>query len=284
VVLGVVVTLGTLAYHRLPVLGANGLLHPSKRRVEAALVEQFPARRFTGAGVELEGWQVPAQGIRRGAAVYLHGIADNRGSSANAMRRLSQSGFDVIAYDSRAHGGSGGEACTFGYYEKRDLRRVIDTLPAGPVIVLGTSLGAAVALQAAAEDSRISAVVAAESFSDLRTVAGERAPWFFTAGAIERSFVVAALLGQFTVDDVSPMAAAKRIRVPVMLIHGADDTETPPEHSRKIYAALSGPRRLLLVPGAGHNHSLQPWVWDEIATWIDAASPGGVAGRRSEPE
>jgi cephalosporin-C deacetylase-like acetyl esterase len=41
-------------------------------------------------------------------------------------------------------------------------------------MLLGTSLGGAVAIQAAAIDPRISAVVAAEVFSDLRTIAGER--------------------------------------------------------------------------------------------------------------
>ena len=271
---GGILTLGALAYYQLPVLGANGLLHPAKRVMDAATQRQFPTMRFAGSGVDLEGWQVPAEGRRRGAVVYLHGIADNRGSAAEAVRRMSRQGFDALAFDSRAHGNSGGDACTFGYFEKRDLRRVIDSLPAGPVIVIGASLGAAVALQAAAEDPRISAVVAAESFSDLRTVASERAPWFFTPGAIRRSFVLAERLAQFKVDDVSPAAAASRIRAPVLLIHGAADTETPPRHSQRIFDGLAGSRRLLLVPGAGHNHSLQPWVWDEIEKWIDAAVSG----------
>ena len=106
-------------------------------------------------------------------------------ASAPALR-FSARGFDVVAYDSRAHGDSGGNVCTYGFYEKRDLQRVLDVLESGPVIVIGSSLGAAVALQAAAEDRRITAVVAAESFSDLRTVAPERAPWFFPARTIRR--------------------------------------------------------------------------------------------------
>ena len=100
--------------------------------------------------------------------------------------------------------------------------RVIDQVGSGPVVVIGSSLGAAVGLQAAAEDPRISAVVAAESFSDLKTVATERAPWFFTDGAIRRSFALAERLGRFRVEEVSPVAAAARIHVPVFLIHGAD--------------------------------------------------------------
>ena len=143
------------------------------------------------------------------------------------------------------------------------------------MVVIGSSLGAAVGLQAAAEDRRISAVVAAESFSDLKTVATERAPWFFTVGAIGRSFALAERLGHFRVEEVSPMVAAARIHVPVFLIHGAEDRETSPEHSRRIFAALGGRKRLLILEGAGHNQSLQPSTWTEIEDWLDDVLAGG---------
>jgi hypothetical protein len=58
-------------------------------------------------------------------------------------------------------------------------------------VLLGASLGAAVALQEAAEDPRVSAVVAAETFSDLRIVAAERAPFFFTRGIIGKALKLA---------------------------------------------------------------------------------------------
>ena len=67
---------------------------------------------------------------------------------------------------------------------------------------------------------------------------------------------------------MSPAAAAKQIRVPVLLIHGAADTDTPPDHSRRVHDALEGPKHLLLVEGAGHNQSLRTHVWDEIEQWI----------------
>jgi dipeptidyl aminopeptidase/acylaminoacyl peptidase len=71
------------------------------------------------------------------------------------------------------------------------------------------------------------------------------------------------------VDEVSPRTAAARITVPVLLIHGAEDRETPPSHSERVLAALNGPKRFMLVPGAGHNASLRPEVWMEIEQWID---------------
>jgi pimeloyl-ACP methyl ester carboxylesterase len=258
---------------QLPVFAAGGLLHPFRRRVGSPAPDGCEDVRFEGAGVALRGWRCQARKSRRGTLVYLHGVADNRGSGAGIVRRFVDRGFDVIAYDSRAHGDSEGAACTYGYFEKNDLRRVLDRVPPGPVVLVGTSLGAAVALQATADDPRISAVVAAETFSDLQTIAHERAPFFLSEATIDKAFSLAETRGRFEVAAVSPVAAAARITVPVLLIHGALDRDTPPEHSERVFGALRGPKRLILVPGAGHNKSLAGDVWQEIEAWIETSQP-----------
>jgi pimeloyl-ACP methyl ester carboxylesterase len=109
-------------------------------------------------------------------------------------------------------------------------------------------------------------------------VATERAPFFFTAGVIDRAFRLAEEQARFQVDDVSPVQAAAHIKVPVLLVHGASDVDTPPAHSQRVFAALTGPKRLILVPGAAHNGSLRSEVWAAIEGWLDevvqAAQPG----------
>ena len=255
-----------------PRIAAGGLLYPARHSVRGAIPPGCENRDFQGDDVTLRGWHCGAIGKRRGTIVYLHGVADNRGSSVGAVQRFTPRGFDVIAYDSRRHGESPGAVCTYGFVEKRDLRRIIDGFSAGPVILMGTSLGAAVALQEAGSDRRVTAVVAAESFSDLRTVVTERAPWYLPPPVIRKAFMVAEQRGRFLVDAVSPVQAARTISAPVLLIHGADDRETPPAHSQRIFDALAGPRRLILVPGAAHNQSLYgPGVWADVERWIEEA-------------
>jgi uncharacterized protein len=273
---GMMVLAGVVvAMSQLPAIIAGGLLHPGRRHVTVAPPAGCRAATFAGAGIQLRGWRCHAVAARRASLVYLHGVADNRASGAGVIERFIARGFDVVVYDSRAHGESEGKACTYGYFEKQDLRHVIDTLAPGPVVLAGTSLGAAVALQEAAEDPRVSAVVAAETFSDLRTIATERAPFVFTAGAIRRAFELAEQEAQFDVDAVSVVVAASRIDAPVMLVHGEADTETRSGHSSRVFDALRGPKRLILVPGAGHNRSLRAEVWDEVAQWIDSVIPAG---------
>jgi uncharacterized protein len=250
--------------------GAGALLHPSRRPLTTPRPSSARDVSFESGGLKLKGWLFQGSGVRRGTVVYLHGSADNRASGVYIAERFLQRGFNALAYDSRAHGESEGSACTYGYYEKQDLQKAIDLLDARPVVVLGVSLGGAVALQAAAEDPRIAVVVAVASFSDLRTVAIERAPLIASRANIDAAFRLAEQQAHFGVDEASPLSAAPRIRVPVLLIHGQDDRETPPTHSQRLFAALGSEKRLLLVPSAGHNDTLRPDTWVQIDAWLDS--------------
>lgn len=264
---------------QLAAAGAGGLLHPARHRVTMAPPPTCKEATFHGEGLDLTGWRCRGSGPRRGTIVYLHGVADNRTSAVGVIERFGKRGFDVIAYDSRAHGESPGDVCTYGFFEKLDLRRVLDGVDSGPIVLVGTSLGAAVALQEAAADTRVTTVIAAETFANLRTVATERAPFFFTPGVIARAFQVAEQQGRFEVDAVSPEAAAAKITIPALLVHGAADSNTPPDHSRRVLAALAGPKRLILVPNARHNESLRGDVWPEVEQWLEdvlATIPGSA--------
>lgn len=252
---------------QLPGIGAGALLFPTRRVNAVAIPAACVDRAFTASGLTLRGWDCRTRVARKGTVVYLHGIADNRGSSVGAIDRLLPLGFDVVAYDARAHGESGGDRSTYGFFEKRDLQQVLDQLQVDRAIVIGHSLGAAIALQAAAVEPRIQAVVAASTFSDLRTVATERA-YYFPSWTLAPAFNRAERDGQFIVDEVSPVLAAARITVPVLLIHGEHDRDTNRAHSERVFAALGGPKELLIVKGAGHNDALRSDVWVDIQRWL----------------
>lgn len=256
---------------QLPAIGASAMLFSPRRVTARAMPAECSEKTFEGVHGRLSGWQCrAATGTPRGTVIYLHGIADDRGSAQGVVKRFVPLGFDVVAYDSRAHGRSSGERCTYGFFEKHDLTRVIAQLDEGPIIVVGHSLGAAVALQAASFEPRIRAVVAASTYSDLRSIATERAPFVFTQRAIEAAFEIVEREAQFEIDDVSPIRAAATIAVPVFLIHGEYDRDTRPHHSQRVFDALRHPKRLLIVPGAAHNDVLRNEVWDEIERWIIA--------------
>jgi len=95
-----------IAAAQLPAIGAGGLLHPFRRRLNAERPAGCADVTFAGQGVSLKGWRCAASSAPRGTIVYLHGIADNRASAGGVIARFGKRGFDVIAYDARAHGES----------------------------------------------------------------------------------------------------------------------------------------------------------------------------------
>lgn len=259
-----------------PSWGAGALLHPGRRPPAQRPEIPFEEAHLHGDGVKLRGWWFRTTRPRRGTVVYLHGVGDSRGSSRWPAQHLTGRGFDVLAYDSRAHGESEGEACTYGFWEKRDLRLVLAGIEARPIVLLGHSMGAAVALQAAAGEARVAAVVAVATISDLRTAATERAPFFASRGQIEEALRIAERDGKFKVDEVSPVAAARDIRAPVLIIHGEQDDETPADHARRVFQALpagAAPKRLIIAPGRGHGDALNAETWREVDRWMDALFP-----------
>jgi alpha-beta hydrolase superfamily lysophospholipase len=262
-----------------PDWGARAIVHPYRKPVTRRPGPGFELVRFESRGVRLEGWLFRAR-APRGTVVYLHGLGDNRESGIGAADRLVPRGFSVLAFDGRAHGLSGGDTCSYGYHERDDVREALDAVRAREAVLLGHSLGAAVALQAAAVDPRVRGVVAASSFSDLRTIVEQRAAWLHVPAAyVARAIARAGQLGGFPPEEASPVALAPRVRAPVLLLHGAEDWRTPPSHSLRIAAALGGPHELRLLDGVGHDEILgRDEAWREIERFLDRLYPAPAPG------
>ncbi|HLA79377.1 MAG TPA: alpha/beta hydrolase [Vicinamibacteria bacterium] len=255
-----------------PEWGANAILHPWRKPLTQKPRRPYQNLSFRGeGGILLKGWLIRSPAPRRGLLVYLHGIGDNRGSGLGLSERLVPQGWDLLLYDSRAQGESEGEACTYGYFEKGDLSKALDAVGAGSAVLFGSSLGASVALQAASVEPRVRGVIAQSAFSDLKTVARERAPFFASRSDVEKALALAEAAGHFPVGEASPQQAAPKVRVPVLLLHGASDRDTPAAHSQRIYEVLPGPKQLILVPGAGHNDALAgEQTWRAIEAWLSS--------------
>jgi hypothetical protein len=257
------------------VIGPIMVLHPRRRGDDfyrergeplspADLNLPFEEFWFNGADQQrLHAWLIPATGLVRGTILYLHGVGDNKISGLRLAKVLQARHFNVLMYDSRAHGRSGGGFCTYGYYEKYDVAKAIDvlqekkTISLGAIGAFGTSMGAAVAVQAASLENRIRAVVAEGCFTNLRTITVDYQkrllwmPWHFLRNvAMKRSEYIA----HFSHHDVSPLRALANVHVPILFIHGKDDLFIKYQYSEQLYAAAHEPKELYLIEGADHTN------------------------------
>jgi pimeloyl-ACP methyl ester carboxylesterase len=172
--------------------------------------------------------------------------------------------FSLVMMDARAHGVSGGAMATYGWKERYDTVAVTQTLFSSENVhhlyALGVSMGAAIALQSAAVEPRIEAVVAEAPFASLREVSydyaglgvspllGESLLWpasFFAMREVAKA-------GQFDPDNVSPERAVAQRAFAVLLICDGGDRRIPCRHAERIYRAARGKKELWMVQGAGH--------------------------------
>ncbi|MBN1397511.1 MAG: alpha/beta hydrolase [Bacteroidetes bacterium] len=217
-------------------------------------------------GLILRGWFIPQKKKSRGTIIYLHGVGDCKIGGIPFAQSLYRDGFNIFLYDSRQHGESEGYYCTYGFYEKYDVATVVNYLKSrrdrkiGKIGLFGTSMGGAVAIQAAALDTRISAVVSEGSYTALRIVFVDyqkriiKLPWHFLRNI---ALVQSQKIANFKARLVSPLEDIKRIHVPILIVHGKKDTFIKPEYSKMLYKAANEPKQLVLIDHAGHND-----VWD----------------------
>ena len=107
---------------------------------------------------------------KNGTVILLaHGYGGNRPEWLVAM--LTKAGYGVLAWDARAHGKSGGEISTVGYYEVLDVKAALKYVSAQPGIehigAWGGSMGGATMIRATAQFPQIEALVVDSPYSSL---------------------------------------------------------------------------------------------------------------------
>lgn len=214
-------------------------------------------------GVVLRGWFLPAKtDSARATVVVLHGISSCKETQFERARILADMGFNSFALDLRAHGESGGDYCTFGYYEKYDLQAVADSLSARtgglPLGIWGASLGGAISLQAMALDRRYAFGVIESTFDEFEKVAIEYgADWLLglrSQWLVDRVLHKSAAIARFDPWAVKPVEAAAGIDRPILFLHGDADDKIPMAFNRRNFEAVPTPeKQWITVPGGGHS-------------------------------
>ena len=203
-------------------------------------------------------------GVPRGTIVALPGLGAKRFFLLPPARDLAHAGYRVVLVDLRGQGRSSGNFITYGVVESRDVSQVIDDLEkrkliAGKIGLFGMSFGAATAIETAAHDPRVQAVVSLASFATMRQevphygrVMVPVVGWVLSDRGYTAAITAAGKLAGFDPDAASPVEAIRQTRAPVLLIHGNVDTIVPLEQGKQLHAAAPDHSELLIVRGAGH--------------------------------
>jgi alpha-beta hydrolase superfamily lysophospholipase len=188
-----------------------------------------------GAGERLSGWWLASPGAQF-TLVYFHGARVNLSGSVYRLRGFRNAGYNVFAIDYRGYGRSSGRLPSEqSVYEDAEAAwkwldaRVPDR---GRRILYGHSLGAPVAAEVALRGGGAAALVIESAFTSIPEMT---------------------VFGGLVTQRMDLLDKLARLDLPVVVVHGAEDTTVPPEMAQRLYGAVRGPKRLVMVEGASHR-------------------------------
>ncbi|MBI4425220.1 MAG: alpha/beta fold hydrolase [Elusimicrobia bacterium] len=222
--------------------------------------ETFRVR--TSDGLELVGWLIAAAEPTDRTLLLLHGWGDNKGDLLTHTHYLSKR-FNLVYLDHRNHGESAGVLSTIGCLESRDVEAALEHLKRERprwrerLGVFGLSMGAAIAVWAAARHPELRCVAVEAPFPSFNQVARRwarnafRLPYFPFVWLTLR--IVRFRLG----EDPEPYSPAYHVaRVaprPILFIAGADDRLMPVADVREVYEKAGEPKELWVIDNARHG-------------------------------
>jgi alpha-beta hydrolase superfamily lysophospholipase len=219
----------------------------------------------------VEGWYVPVDSAK-GTVVICHGFSGHKGSMLDKSEVFNAMGYNTFLIDFMGSGGSDGNQTTIGYFEAQEVCSAflyVKKKTTQPVMLFGTSMGAA-AIMKAVKDSSLSAdalILECPFGSMLETVEAR----FHHMNV--PSFPMANLLvfwggfqNNFNAFSHNPETYAGSIKVPTLLLYGEKDISVSRGETDRIFANLSGVKELKLYKHAGHENYLkkykQEWTSD----------------------
>lgn len=214
-------------------------------------------------GYRIHGYYIPSGHSNR-FMIVCHGVSVNKLNSVKYSNLFLERGFNVLIYDHRRHGRTGGTTTSYGYYEKYDLHAVVQYIKSrfGPDITLGIhgeSMGAATLLQyAGMVEDGADFYIADCPFSDFYEQLSYRLKVEFKLPKwpmLPLANMILKLRDGYKVHDVSPLQCVKHIKSPVLFIHSKDDDYILCKMTEELYDHKAGPKQLFIAERGVHAMS-----------------------------
>lgn len=193
----------------------------------------------------------------------LHGNMGDRGAMLPVLELFHEAGCPTAAISFRAHGDSTGDYNDIGYGGRLDVIAAVAEIerrrPGKPIVIQGSSLGAAAAIYAAADlGPRVKGYILECPFRDITTAVENRLrltlPWG-ARQAVEEGLRLLAPAMIPTLEHMQPIRAIDAIPadIPVLMISGGRDKLATPAESVALHARIAGHAELHFFEDAGHD-------------------------------
>lgn len=209
-------------------------------------------------------WRMPSDPKR--VIIAMHGW---RSSWAQDFGSIADFWYDndcaVLYAEQRGQGKSGGEYMGFGLLERYDCFDWVKwanerTGGSLPLYLGGVSMGASTVLMTAGLDlpDNVKGIVADCGFTSpheiWKHVVESNLHLPYSMHAVAANDLCKKRINM-TSQEYSTLDAMRECKVPILFIHGTDDKFVPISMTYENYKACVAPKRIMVVPGAGHGMS-----------------------------
>ena len=209
--------------------------------------------------------------------IYLHGNSSSRIEGFRNAPDLLKNGINVVIFDFAGCGLSEGEYISLGWFEKDDVKLIIDFVEKLPGVLgiglWGRSMGAATTMFYAHSDPRSKAICMDRPFSDFKLLAKELCLRYITLP----NFVLTATMSfvkdtvkdkcGLDIDKLKPILYANKTRTPAFFLHAVADELISLEQTLKLVENYAGEKFINVVEG-GHNSLRQKHVLEKITNFF----------------
>ena len=221
------------------------------------------------------------------ALCLCHGIPSGQPSASGdegypgLARRFCNEGFVTMIFNFRGAHGAEGNLDMMGW--AHDLTAAVDYLSGleevdkSRLCLLGSSAGAAVSVYEAANDHRVSALATLACPAEFDFITDKQRATgtiehFRSIGLIrDAGFPSSTAEWLAGFDSISPLKWINKISPrPVLLIHGDKDDLVPVDHARRLFQLAGEPKKLVIIPGAGHRLRLEGKAIITALDWLKA--------------
>jgi uncharacterized protein len=203
------------------------------------------ASQESGEPVRLHALWAPQPKADAPVLLYLHGARYDVRGSAHRMRRLQSLGFAVLGVDYRGFGQSTKvlPSETLAYEDAAAAWAwLAREHPQRERYVFGHSLGGAIAVHLASRQDDVRGLVVEGSFTSIPDLIRHfKWGWLPVGPLITQRFEAGEHI--------------RKVRAPVLVVHGASDSLVPPELGRALFDRAPQPKRFVLVEGASHHNA-----------------------------
>ena len=217
-------------------------------------------------GLKLHALYLPQQGEGHKYAVLCHGYGSIPQTMGRFASRFYEMGYSILAPAARTHESSEGRYASMRWLERRDIVAWVDSLveqdPQAEVVLFGISMGGATVMMTAGEadlSSNVKCVIEDCGYSSVwDEFAGQLKEMFGlpTFPVLDAASLVTQLRAGYGFQEASAVEQLKKTSLPMLFIHGEEDTFVPYAMLDVVYQACASPEKeLLSIPSAEHGEA-----------------------------